>query len=102
MILHFSHANGFPAACYRKMFSYLERDFEIDYVNTIGHDPRHPVDALERPSKAGGDAGVVGEQSSRGRERDTERADGRHRQAFAPGLHVGDPGTAVRRFRPAS
>ena len=42
-ILHFSHANGFPAACYRKMFSYLERDFEIRYVNTIGHDPRHPV-----------------------------------------------------------
>ena len=42
-ILHFSHANGFPAACYRKMFSYLERDFEIGYVNTIGHDPRHPV-----------------------------------------------------------
>src|SRR5260370_24615590 len=43
MILHFSHANGFPAACYRKMFSYLEPDFEIRYVNTIGHDPRHPV-----------------------------------------------------------
>jgi pimeloyl-ACP methyl ester carboxylesterase len=42
-VLHFSHANGFPAACYRKMFSYLERDFEIDYINTIGHDPRHPV-----------------------------------------------------------
>ena len=42
-VLHFSHANGFPAACYRKMFSYLERDFEIDYVNMIGHDPRHPV-----------------------------------------------------------
>jgi len=43
MILHFSHANGFPAACYRKIFSFLERDFEIRYVNTIGHDPRHPV-----------------------------------------------------------
>jgi pimeloyl-ACP methyl ester carboxylesterase len=42
-VLHFSHANGFPATCYRKMFSYLERDFEIDYINTIGHDPRHPV-----------------------------------------------------------
>ena len=25
------------------MFSYLEPDFEIRYVNTIGHDPRHPV-----------------------------------------------------------
>jgi len=42
-VLHFSHANGFPAVCYRKMFSFLERDFEIRYVNTIGHDPRHPV-----------------------------------------------------------
>src|ERR1700693_2673738 len=42
-ILHFSHANGFPAACYRKMFSYLEPGFEIGFVNTIGHDPRHPV-----------------------------------------------------------
>jgi len=31
MILHFSHANGFPAACYRKMFSYLDRVFEIEY-----------------------------------------------------------------------
>jgi pimeloyl-ACP methyl ester carboxylesterase len=43
MILHFSHANGFPAACYRKMFSHLEDDFEIGYINTMGHDPRHPV-----------------------------------------------------------
>ena len=43
MVLQFSHANGFPAACYRKMFSFLEHDFEIRYVNTIGHDPRHPV-----------------------------------------------------------
>ena len=42
-LLHFSHANGFPAACYRKMFSYLEPDFEIGAINTIGHDPRHPV-----------------------------------------------------------
>jgi pimeloyl-ACP methyl ester carboxylesterase len=43
MILHFSHANGFPAACYRKMFSYLEHDFEIRFVEAIGHDPRRPV-----------------------------------------------------------
>src|SRR5258707_6558196 len=43
MILHFSHANGFPAACYRKMVSYLEPAFAIGAINTIGHDPRHPV-----------------------------------------------------------
>jgi pimeloyl-ACP methyl ester carboxylesterase len=42
-VLHFSHANGFPAASYRKMFSYLESAFEIGAINTIGHDPRHPV-----------------------------------------------------------
>jgi len=42
-VLHFSHANGFPAACYRKMFSCLGSGFDIRYVNTIGHDPRHPV-----------------------------------------------------------
>ena len=41
--MHFSHANGFPAACYRKMFAGLEDRFEIRYVNAIGHDPRHPV-----------------------------------------------------------
>ena len=41
--MHFSHANGFPAACYRKMFSGLESRFEIRAVNAIGHDPRHPV-----------------------------------------------------------
>jgi pimeloyl-ACP methyl ester carboxylesterase len=42
-ILHFSHANGFPAACYRKMFSHLEGHFDIRAVNAIGHDPRYPV-----------------------------------------------------------
>ena len=41
--MHFSHANGFPAACYRKMFSGLEDRFEIRAVNMIGHDPRYPV-----------------------------------------------------------
>jgi pimeloyl-ACP methyl ester carboxylesterase len=41
--LHFSHANGFPAACYRKFFSYLEHDFRISSINCIGHDPAYPV-----------------------------------------------------------
>lgn len=43
MILQFSHANGFPAACYRKLFSGLEGDYQISYVNAIGHDPKRPV-----------------------------------------------------------
>ena len=42
-ILHFSHANGFPASCYRKFFSYLEADFRIGSINCIGHDPAYPV-----------------------------------------------------------
>lgn len=42
-ILHFSHANGFPAACYRKFFGYLESDFRISSINCIGHDPAYPV-----------------------------------------------------------
>jgi len=42
-ILHFSHANGFPAACYRKFFGFLEPDFRIGSINCIGHDPAYPV-----------------------------------------------------------
>lgn len=42
-IIHFSHANGFPAPCYRSMFAALADDFEIGYVDRIGHDPRYPV-----------------------------------------------------------
>jgi len=42
-ILHFSHANGFPAACYRKFLGYLEPDFRIGSINCIGHDPAYPV-----------------------------------------------------------
>ena len=42
-ILHFSHANGFPAPCYRKFFSYLEPDFRIGSIACIGHDPDYPV-----------------------------------------------------------
>jgi pimeloyl-ACP methyl ester carboxylesterase len=41
--LHFSHANGFPAACYQKVFDHLGADFRITAVNTLGHDARHPV-----------------------------------------------------------
>ena len=42
-LLHFSHANGFPAACYRKFFGCLESDFRISSINCIGHDPSYPV-----------------------------------------------------------
>jgi len=42
-ILVFSHANGFPAGSYRKMFGHLEPDFDIRCIERIGHDPRYPV-----------------------------------------------------------
>lgn len=41
--LVFSHANGFPARSYRKMFSFLEPHFTILHIDRLGHDPRYPV-----------------------------------------------------------
>ncbi len=42
-IIHFAHANGFPAKTYNKLFSFLEKDFEINYLERHAHDPRFPV-----------------------------------------------------------
>ena len=42
-VLHFSHANGFPAASYRKFFDCLEPDFRVGSINCIGHDHSYPV-----------------------------------------------------------
>ncbi|MGD9590125.1 MAG: alpha/beta fold hydrolase [Pyrinomonadaceae bacterium] len=42
-IIHFAHANGFPARTYTKLFSFLEPDFEIRFLERHGHDPRLPV-----------------------------------------------------------
>lgn len=42
-IIHFSHANGFPAETYRKMFHYLQPDFKIGYINIHAHHPDYPV-----------------------------------------------------------
>ena len=42
-ILVFSHANGFPAGSYRKMFGHLAQDFDIRAIECIGHDARYPV-----------------------------------------------------------
>ncbi len=30
-IIHFAHANGFPAKTYTKLFSYLADDYEINF-----------------------------------------------------------------------
>lgn len=42
-IIHFAHANGFPARTYGKLFSFLEDDFSIGFLERHGHDPQFPV-----------------------------------------------------------
>lgn len=48
-IIHFAHANSFPAKTYRKLFVCLEDDYEINYLERHAHDPVFPVtDGWER------------------------------------------------------
>ena len=42
-IIHFAHANGFPAKTYGKLFSFLEPRFELQYLDRHGHNPDFPV-----------------------------------------------------------
>ncbi len=42
-IIHFAHANGFPAKTYNKVFKQLENKFEIKYLEHHGHNPKYPV-----------------------------------------------------------
>lgn len=42
-IIHFAHANGFPARTYNKLFSFLEPHIEVRYLERHGHDPAFPV-----------------------------------------------------------
>jgi len=42
-IIHFAHANGFPARTYCKLFSFLENDYEINYLERHAHNPNFPV-----------------------------------------------------------
>ena len=42
-IIHFAHANGFPAKTYSRLFSFLEPRFELQYLNRHGHNPDFPV-----------------------------------------------------------
>ncbi len=41
--LVFSHANGFPAPCYAKLFGALSDSFDIRYLPRLAHDPAYPV-----------------------------------------------------------
>lgn len=42
-IIQYSHANGFPAPTYSKLFSLLEDQFDIRYIEQLGHNPNYPV-----------------------------------------------------------
>ncbi|MCU1716947.1 alpha/beta fold hydrolase [Pseudomonas sp. 5P_3.1_Bac2] len=42
--IFFAHANGFPSACYGKLFAALSPEFEVAHLVQHGHDPRFPVD----------------------------------------------------------
>jgi pimeloyl-ACP methyl ester carboxylesterase len=42
-IIHFAHANGFPALTYKKLFSYLSDEFEVFFLERHGHNPDFPV-----------------------------------------------------------
>lgn len=41
--LHFSHANSFPAGSYRKLLAHFEADFDVGYIDMLGHNPSYPV-----------------------------------------------------------
>jgi pimeloyl-ACP methyl ester carboxylesterase len=41
-ILHFSHANGFPAPCYGAILEPLAADYRVGFIEAIGTDPHYP------------------------------------------------------------
>jgi pimeloyl-ACP methyl ester carboxylesterase len=43
-LLHFSHANSYPAGTYRRLFEALGRQFDVRARDMHGHDPDYPVD----------------------------------------------------------
>lgn len=41
--IHFTHANGIPAASYRKFLSYFTPQFDVKAIPLIGMDERYPI-----------------------------------------------------------
>lgn len=44
-ILHFAHANSFPAGTYRVMFEALRHHYDLHYLDMHAHNPQYPVKA---------------------------------------------------------
>jgi pimeloyl-ACP methyl ester carboxylesterase len=42
-LLHFSHANSYPAGTYRQLFDFLRQDFDVRALDMHGHDPAYPA-----------------------------------------------------------
>lgn len=42
-IIHFSHANGFPANTYQIMLAELESQFQVGWINILAHNENFPV-----------------------------------------------------------
>lgn len=42
-IIHFVHANGFPAQTYRKLFDFLAPEYKVQYKNLHAHEAHYPV-----------------------------------------------------------
>lgn len=43
-VIHFAHANGFPAGTYRKMLRLLEQQYAVVAIEKLGHNPDYPID----------------------------------------------------------
>lgn len=43
-LLHFAHANSYPAGTYRQFFEHLNATFDVRALEMHGHDPAFPVD----------------------------------------------------------
>ncbi|MES2129821.1 MAG: alpha/beta hydrolase [Pseudomonadota bacterium] len=43
-ILHFAHANSYPAGTYRQFFAHLGEDFDVRALDMHAHNPHYPVD----------------------------------------------------------
>lgn len=41
--LLFSHANSFPAATYRQFLAHFKDDYDVGYIDTLGHNAQYPV-----------------------------------------------------------
>jgi pimeloyl-ACP methyl ester carboxylesterase len=43
-VIHFAHANGFPAGTYNKLFKLLGPEYSVISIDRLGHSAKYPVD----------------------------------------------------------